>query len=181
MSKDLSDASGAESAVIVALPQAERAVGNWRARLDPTAALGIPAHVTILYPFVQPDQLGDQVLARLTSAVQSVARFHTALARVGWFDKRVVWLAPEPDLPFRQLTAAVCAEFPDHPPYGDVHLDVVPHLTIGADASPLELETAGILIKDHLPIQVEVWSVQLFCGSRDPHSWGCVAEISLTE
>jgi hypothetical protein len=40
------------SAVLVPVPEAERVVSRYRARLDGAAALGVPAHVTVLYPFV---------------------------------------------------------------------------------------------------------------------------------
>ena len=42
------------SAVVVEVPEAEPLVGAWRLRFDPVAALGMPAHVTLLYPFVAP-------------------------------------------------------------------------------------------------------------------------------
>ena len=44
--------AAAESAVLVPVPEAERAVSRHRARLDGAAARGVPAHVTVLYPFV---------------------------------------------------------------------------------------------------------------------------------
>jgi hypothetical protein len=38
-----------QSAVLVPVPEAERAVSRHRARLDAAAALGVPAHVTVLW------------------------------------------------------------------------------------------------------------------------------------
>ena len=43
-----------ESAVIVAVPAAEPAVRAHRQQFDRAAAWGVPAHVTVLYPFVPP-------------------------------------------------------------------------------------------------------------------------------
>lgn len=43
-----------------------------------------------------------------------------------------MWLAPEPAEPFRALTELVWHRFPECPPYGGVHPDVVPHLTVGS-------------------------------------------------
>jgi len=123
-----------ESAVLVAVPEADDIVGRFRARLDRSAAWGVPAHVTVLYPFVDPDRIDPAVLDRLAAAVGSVPAFDVTLARLCWFGDDRLWLAPEPDHPFRALTAAVCREFPDHPPYGGVHDDPTPHLTVGHDA-----------------------------------------------
>ena len=47
----------AQSAVLVPVPEAERAVSRHRTRLDRAAAWGVPAHVTILYPFVAPSAI----------------------------------------------------------------------------------------------------------------------------
>jgi hypothetical protein len=46
-----------QSAVLVPVPEAERAVSRHRARLDAAAALGVPAHVTVLFPFVPPSEI----------------------------------------------------------------------------------------------------------------------------
>jgi hypothetical protein len=47
----------AESTILVPVPEAEPVVGQLRARLDRAASRGIPAHVTVLYPFVPPGQI----------------------------------------------------------------------------------------------------------------------------
>jgi hypothetical protein len=46
-----------ESAVLVPIPAAERVVSTHRSRLDGAAALGVPAHVTVLFPFVPPSAI----------------------------------------------------------------------------------------------------------------------------
>ena len=43
-----------ESALVVLVPEADPLVGPFRSFFDPSAALGVPAHVTLLYPFVEP-------------------------------------------------------------------------------------------------------------------------------
>ena len=123
-----------ESAVIVAVPEAQSVVGSFRTDLDRAALRGVPPHVTVLYPFLPPEQIDAGTRAALAEAVASTEAFDVVLARVGWFGDTVVWLAPEPDGPFRALTQAVHHRFPQCPPYGGVHSDSIPHLTIGHDA-----------------------------------------------
>ena len=105
-----------DSAVVVLVPEAERLVGRFRADLDVAAALGVPAHVTVLAPFVPPALIDDKVITELAAAVGSVGSFEVTFAQVGWFDQNVLWLAPEPAEQFRALTRAVCERFPDYPP-----------------------------------------------------------------
>ncbi len=54
-----------ESALVIIVPTAEPVVGSFRARYDPSAAVDIPAHITVLYPFMPPEKIDDQVEADL--------------------------------------------------------------------------------------------------------------------
>ncbi|WP_179785810.1 2'-5' RNA ligase family protein [Actinopolymorpha rutila] len=168
-----------ESAVIVPVREAEPVVGHLRSRLDPSAAWGVPAHVTVLYPFVPPERIDAEVLAALGEAIRTVASFRATFTRVEWFADQVVWLAPEPAGAFADLTAAVCERFPEYPPYGGAFAEVVPHLTVGDGAPAAELRRAEELVRGHLPISTEVAAAQVFCGSPDPDSWHPIVELPL--
>jgi 2'-5' RNA ligase len=169
-----------ESALIVAVPEVEAAVGPWRASLDRAAGWGVPAHVTVLYPFRPPAAIDDGVLAALREVIAAVPRFEVTFADVAWFGRTVVWLAPRPDRSFRDLTAAVVRRFPETPPYGGAFGDdVVPHLTIGHDAAPEVLAEAGDAVATHLPIHVGVDTVRLIAGSPAADAWRTVAEFGL--
>jgi hypothetical protein len=43
---------GNDSAIIMPVPEVEAVVGPLRLQYDALARLGIPAHITLLYPFV---------------------------------------------------------------------------------------------------------------------------------
>ena len=57
-----------QSALIVpvALPPA---LDQLRDRFDPSAAEGVPGHITLLYPFVPADNRQDEVLTRVAQIV----------------------------------------------------------------------------------------------------------------
>jgi 2'-5' RNA ligase len=168
-----------ETALIVPVPEAESAVGPLRAQLDSSAAWGVPAHITVLYPFLPPEQLDDAALAAVAEVCAATPRFTTTLARVRWFGETVVWLAPEPDEAFRKLTAALWRRFPQTPPYGGVFDDVVPHLTIGHDAGRPALAAAEHAVTPHLPIGVDADVVRLIRGSSGVQPWITVREFPL--
>ena len=88
--------SAAESALIVSVPAAEPVVGLLRNRLDSSAPLGVPAHITVLYPFMPPELIDAGVVSELGSVFARVDGFDLALTSVGWFETEVVYLAPEP-------------------------------------------------------------------------------------
>ena len=52
--------AGDETALIVEVPAAEVVVGRHRAWLDRAAALGVPAHVMVLYPFRPAELLASE-------------------------------------------------------------------------------------------------------------------------
>ena len=168
-----------ESAVLVPVPEAEPVVGRPRARWDRAAGWGVPAHVTVLHPFVPPAHLGPAELQRLRDAVRSVPRFAVAFTEVRWFDDRVVWLAPDPPDGFRALTDAVRSAFPEHPPYGGEFDDVVPHLTVGVDAGRAALSAAAAAVREDLPVRATVRTAHLFQGSPVPRGWRAVARLPL--
>lgn len=168
-----------ESAVIVAVPEAEGVVGPHRAGLDRAATWGVPAHVTVLYPFVPPAKIDDRVIRALADALQTVPAFGITFPRVAWFGDEVVWLAPEPGQPFRELISVVSARFPDYPPYRGTHAELIPHLTIG-DKAPVEaLRAAAEAVEPHLPIEAYIRTALVMQGSDAPGSWQTVTELSL--
>ncbi len=169
-----------ESAVAIVLPRADAVLGPHRARLDRSAAWGVPAHVTVLYPFVPPASIDDDVLAGVAEATAAVPAFQVTLRQFGWFNDEVLWLAPEPAEPFRALTTAVRQRFPGIAPYEGAHPDPVPHVTIGHDAPREVLVAAARAIEPHLPIREEVTVATLLQGSPDPGSWHTVAEFPLS-
>jgi 2'-5' RNA ligase len=166
------------SAIVVPVPEAEPAVGRHRARLDRAAAQGVPAHVTVLYPFVAPHAITEAAANLLASAVGSVAAFDCSFRRTGWFEERVLWLAPEPDGPFRALTEAVMAAFPGYLPYDGAFSDVVPHLTIG-DQPDGDLRAAEADVLRALPVSARISRAWLMTGGATAASWRQIATLAL--
>jgi hypothetical protein len=156
--------TGPVSALIVEVPEVEPLVAAWRDTHDPSAAIGVPAHVTVLFPFLPPGALTSTVLEAIRGLAGAQPRFRASFDRV---ERRadVVWLSVEPEAPFRTMTRAAWARFPDWPPYGGRFGDVIPHLTVGqgdelamADlAREVERSLAG-----RLPLDAAIDALSLF-------------------
>ena len=139
------------SALVVLVPEAEPLLADLRLRFDPSAAEGVPAHVTVLYPFVPPHAVTDADLAALTQLCAGLPAFDCRFARVGRF-AATAWLAPEPAAPFIALTRAVMARFPGLVPYDGRHPDIVPHLTV-ADGLAADADVAQAQLEERLARQ----------------------------
>ncbi len=151
------------SAFAVLVPEAEPLVGALRKRFDATTHLGMPAHVTVLVPFMDPGEITPAVLARAQAALDTVPAFTFSLARVRRFPE-TAYLAPEPPEPFVAMTLALADAFPAYPPFGGIHPDVVPHLT-AAHGDAADAAVAATELEDGLrragAIRAECTSVVL--------------------
>lgn len=164
------------SALYVEIPAAEALVGDVRIAWDDAAAVGVPAHVTVLFPFLHPDRIDALVVDELREIARRVAPFEARFEEVGRFPG-VVWLAPEPALPFAKLTDAIAARWPDHPPYGGAFEEVVHHLTV-ADGAPADILAAiERELRAGLPIRAAVTDVTL--AVRRSGSWRRLERIPL--
>jgi 2'-5' RNA ligase len=143
------------TALIVAVPEAEPAVGALRLAHDWSAPLGVPAHVTILFPFADGADVDEQAVAELAASFPS---FAFELDRVERFESGLTWLHPEPSAPFAALTDAVWRRFPDYPPYEGAHGVVIPHLTVSEE--PIEVAIT-------LPIRATASAVTLIEETAD--------------
>jgi 2'-5' RNA ligase superfamily len=156
-----------ETAVIVAIPEAAPAIDDVRLVHTTAGADGVPAHVTILYPFIDSDQLTDADIGIVAAIAASFEPFVLVLAELRWFDgsPNVLYLAPDPAGPFVAMTSAVADAFPDYPPYGGGHDEPIPHLTVaeGDRTTLAELERD---VAPRLPVTASVSEAALF--QRNP-------------
>jgi 2'-5' RNA ligase len=171
--------SATESALIVSVPDAEPVVGLLRSRLDSSAPLGVPAHITVLYPFMPPELIDPGVVSELGSVFAKVDRFDLELTSVGWFETDVVYLAPEPQEVFKALTAMVFERWPDWPPYGGLHPDPTPHLTVGDNEDYASMVEAASAVEPFLPVRTTVTEIELIAGNATPGSWKRIAAFPL--
>jgi len=173
---------GWETILLLPVPAAEPAVGRHRARLVESARGGVPAHITVLYPFLPPTGIGEPLLASLGRLFAGFAAFEFTLDRVGWFGEEVVWLGPRDPAPFRALTSAAFTAFPACPPYGGQHAEGhSPHLTIGKAGGQQALRAAAESVRPCLPIEATAAEVTLMAGPRPgtpdtpPGQWRTIA------
>lgn len=136
------------STLIVPAPSAGPALASWHGGRR-VGVPGLPPHVTVLYPFIAPAAIDTEVEASLESLAAGVPRFSYALSRLGRFPG-VLFISPEPTEPFVELTRAIHARWPQHPPYGGVHGEIAPHVTAALGDEPTGLADAIELM---LPIQ----------------------------
>jgi 2'-5' RNA ligase len=118
-----------DTALVLVVPEAEPTVRSWRERFDPAASEGVPAHITLMYPFRFWAKLDEASHFALSDLFGGYKPFDLLFRSTGRFPG-VLWLAPEPTPPVVALVQAIMHCFPDCRPYGGIYPDIVPHLTI---------------------------------------------------
>jgi len=153
-----------ESALVVLVPEAEALVKPFRDLHDPSAAVGVPAHVTLIYPFKPPHEITEPIIDGLRQCFADFPAFTVSFEILRRFPG-VLYLAPEPVEPLQKLTRVIWKQHPETPPYGGRHLEIVPHLTLAqiADGPRLD-QIAGEFTQaahERLPIRLKVSNVAL--------------------
>jgi 2'-5' RNA ligase len=166
-----------QTVILAPVPEAETAVRRWRDEFDRTAAEGIPAHIGILFPFVDRERIDDQVLADAADVVSRHPPIQVLLAEVKRFPDGNIYLEPEPDGPFRELTEAVWKRWPDHPPYEGRYGEVIPHLTVAIAPPRRRASEIESSLRAALPIAARVLAVELW--TYEPGRWRKLAAFEL--
>jgi 2'-5' RNA ligase len=136
---DTKPMSSSESALVVLVPEAEAVAKPFRDQYDPSATAGMPAHITLMYPFKASDEIDDITLRKLRECFARFGPIPFSLSAVQRFPIEALYLAPEPDEPFRQLTLLIWKLFPETPPYGAKWPDIIPHLSVAQLANEQQL------------------------------------------
>lgn len=168
-----------QSGLILEVPEAEMAVGRHRDAPDANSRLGVPAHITVLFPFIPPVQIDSSILAELRQLFAGEKPIDFTLTRTAWFDHEVLWLAPEDPRPFVALTELVHSVFPDFPPFAGQFADVVPHLTIAHGCNPVEMHAADRAVDELLPIHGCAKRVTLMTQAEGGRTWTKTARFPL--
>ncbi|MDX9953221.1 MAG: 2'-5' RNA ligase family protein [Anaerolineae bacterium] len=153
----------AQSALVIFIPEAESLIQDFRDRYDPSST-GIPAHVTLLYPFKPPAELTAEVLATLQELFSQHPGFTVTFQEFQEFPD-VLYLAPSPAEPFRQLTELLANRYPETPPYGGAFTEIIPHLTLAQAGAAQGLAAIAAQFREfaatRLPIQARVDTISL--------------------
>jgi 2'-5' RNA ligase len=117
-----------ESAVIVRVTLPD-ALDRLRLRFVRDADLGVPAHVTLLYPFVEAAALSTEIRAIIESIASRHPSFTFELSGpFQWPD--TVYAAVGPEERLLAIHRELAAAFPGYPIYGRPGFQLIPHVTI---------------------------------------------------
>ena len=132
---------------------------------DFAASVGVPAHVTLLFPFMPAVALRPPVRRAVAGIAATVEPFEVRFAAVGRFPG-VVYLAPEPAGRFTALTEAIATRFPEYQPYEGAFDEVIPHLTL-VESATAPLDQVAVAAQRQLPFTCRVAAMEVLVEGPD--------------
>lgn len=156
--------------VIVAPPAVQAFATPLRVKYGFDGMMRVPAHITVLFPFVPLDQLdsADNVLRKLMA---DVPPFEVTLDGYGHFPT-ASYLKPADPEPIKALFQRIHLSFPQYAPYRGAYGadDITPHMTVGEFGS--EIERAAADFPPYKPVSFRVSNLHLIVGvEQEPVPW----------
>jgi 2'-5' RNA ligase len=153
-----------ESAIVVRI-RVPATIERLRKARDRAARRGVPAHVTILYPFVTGPELTSTVRRQVAEIAGEFRAFEVSFSTVGRWPG-VVYLEPAPSSRFAALIDRCAAAFPEHPPYAGTIAEVIPHLTV-VESDDVDVEEIVEAAEAALPFHARADGLEVLVEGDD--------------
>jgi 2'-5' RNA ligase superfamily len=161
---------------IVAPVSVQEHVGRLHRMYQPERPMKVPAHFSVLHPFVGYREL-DEGLERLRGLCARLAPVEIVVEGYAAFPGVVYLKASDPE-PLRAISRALCGEFPECPLYGGDHgPELNPHVTVFEPERDTE-RLAGEM-PAYEPVNFTARALHVYYGNADIVPWLTAAVIPL--
>jgi hypothetical protein len=144
-------------------------IDKWRSSSVEVTNLGVPPHITLLYPWRDAPLLDDD-LEQLRTVLSKHQAFSLCFDRLETFEVGAVYLALQDGRSCKAIMVDLMKAFPDTPPYGGDFLDAVPHLTIAkCDPENVQVLKAEIARELRLPLEFSVNEIAVMEENAEGH------------
>lgn len=148
-------------ALVIEVPALEPIVARWRDRPGDRTPRRMPAHLTVMYPFLNGSEVATEVRSQLVDLCRRTRAFNVSFASTATFPG-VVYLVPSPADAVRLLTERVIETWPQLRPYGGIHADIVPHLTLAYTNDDAVVRRIANELEAQLPINTRLTEASVF-------------------
>lgn len=147
--------SQGRTGVVVPVPAADALLAMVAERFPDAVREGVPAHVSVLYPFMDADLLDEQVISTLRAVFADLAPVQVEFDECAR-DTGFVYLRPNPVAPLQALTAALQQEWPRLVPYEGRYAVTEPHVTVAMGLSEDNAARVQREVAARLPLAARV-------------------------
>lgn len=165
-----------ESVVLIPALEVGWPVHELRMQYDPSAAAGVPPHITLMFPFIPLADLTEGTIQALEKLISGTGTFQFSLTGVNQFEQGVVYLEPEPAGPFVDLSRRISRQFGILPFGGDFGAEPVPHLTVAILESAELRQQLMNQLRAVVPMVIVAEQAWLMSGSN-ASAWNIVRRM----
>jgi len=144
-----------QTGLVIPVPAADALLASVGARYPGTVREGVPAHVSLLYPFVAATGLDERVTSTLGELLAKQAPMPLQFTEC-YRQNGFVALRPDPMDGLTELVDKTHRQWPEVVPYEGVYGDVEPHLTVTMRCSAETAVTIEQEVTAELPISAEL-------------------------
>jgi 2'-5' RNA ligase superfamily protein len=142
-----------QTALVVLVPEADPALALVAAQYPHLVRPGLPAHVTVLYPWIPASEIDSAALNRCASLAASVDPTKVSFSAVQ-VHPGILFLEPDQRHIVNRLSQRAQSCWPSLRPYGGKYPDSPPHVTLALGAMRNdEIEAIRTLVTSLLPMQ----------------------------
>lgn len=170
-----------ESSIDIHIPELEVLIAPWRSPTVEVAALGVPPHVTILWPWRNAPVTSEDITG-IADVLKNIEPLTLVFDQLKVFPNGTIYLAMQNAESVQSVTKEIVTAFPDCPPYRGEFADPVPHVTVAKAKNEEEkirfcTELSEIL-RPHMPMTIHVKEFVLM-EQRENLRWEIRATIPL--
>lgn len=117
------------STILIPVLSADLLIDKWRKKYVESSHHGIPFHITLLFPFIEPEKIHDDVVNRLKDFFLETKQFTYILSKIDTFPN-IIFLEPSKKKQFIKLTEGLLKIFPTTSLYEGKFSKINPHATV---------------------------------------------------
>ena len=157
-----------QTALVFLVPEAEAPLSRVASTFPQLVRPGLPAHVTVLAPWIPLDEVDQKALVLCANLAASMPETTVSFNKIG-MKPGFVYLDSDEASSIEAICDATKRTWPYLPPYAGKHKDVRPHITLAlGDMRDGDQEVIADLVLPSLPIRSSFESLHVvsFNGSR---------------
>lgn len=172
-----------QSSVDIVIPELDTIIGKWRKSTVDIASLGVPSHITLLWPWCPPP-ISDEYIKKLENVLSFLNSFVITFHKIEYFGESVIYLDVENKKEVKELMDRVGQEFPEYPMYENTIKDPQSHLTIAKPKNSESFFKVNSEIKQYiaplLPLKFNIEEITIMEQKPD-QTWIILKSISLIQ
>lgn len=132
-----------KSSIDILLPELDVYLNKWRTKTIDIAKLGVPSHISIIYPWIE-SPIDRIQLDELEKIINYLPKISIQLKGIEYFDNHIAYLSIKNVNCILNIQQLIINNFPKYLPYEGKIKNPIPHITIAKSLKEYGIEVSDI-------------------------------------